>query len=339
MYTKQGYLDYDYIMKSEMPFIFIVGARGIGKTYGALKYMLDNNIKFIYMRRTQTQVDLIRTPTLNPFKSLENEGYYSITKPVAKNITGVYKTDDEGKPEGVPVCYILALSTVSNVRGFDASDIDVVIYDEFIGEKHEKPISSEGLAFLNALETIGRNRELNGKPPLKVICLSNSNDLVNAIFIELKLVTVAEKMIKENKDHKQIRERGIDIYLLHNSPISKMKKTTSLYKLAGNSTFSEMALENDFTQDYTAMVKSVSLKEYKPLVLAGELCVYKHKSKRLYYCTNHVSGKPEKYDSSEIEIRRFTNDYFYLKLAYLNRHVFFESYLLQVLFEKYFKLY
>ena len=337
IYDSNGYLDFNKIMKDDNPFVFILGARAIGKTYGSIKYMLDNKIKFIYMRRTQTQVDLIRTPALNPFKPLEAEGYITQTKPVAKNVTGVYDVIDD-KPSGPALAYILALSTVSNIRGFDASDVDVLIYDEFIGEKHEKPISNEGLAFLNAIETIARNRELKGQKPLKVICLSNTNDLVNPIFIELKLVTVVEKMIKENKDYKDIQSRGVSIYLLHNSPISKQKAKTSLYRLAGDGVFTGMALDNDFSQEYMAMVKSQSLKEYKAMVKVGELCIYKHKSQRRYYVTTHESGKPEIYDSSEIEIRRFTTDYYFLKLSYLARHVFFETYLLQILFERYFKL-
>ena len=337
IYDKNGYLDFDRIMEDQNPFIFIMGARAIGKTYGSIKYMLDHSIKFIYMRRTQTQVDLIKTPALNPFKPLEAEGYETVTRPIAKNVTGVYSLDED-KPSGPALAYILALSTVSNIRGFDASDVDVMIYDEFIGEKHEKSISNEGLAFLNAIETIARNRELKGQKPLKVICLSNTNDLVNPIFIELKLVTVVEKMIKDNSDYKNIKDRGVSIYLLHNSPISRQKASTSLYKLAGEGVFSGMALDNDFSQEYMAMVKSQSLKEYKAMVVAGELCIYKHKSKRQYYVTAHVSGKPEVYDSSEIEIRRFTTDYYFLKLSYLARHIYFETYLLQILFERYFKL-
>ena len=242
------------------------------------------------------------------------------------------------KISGPALAYILALSTVSNIRGFDASDVDVLIYDEFIGEKHEKPISNEGLAFLNAIETISRNRELKGQKPLKVLCLSNTNDLVNPIFIVLKLVTVVEKMIKEKKDYKDIKDRGVSIYLLHNSPISRQKATTSLYRLAGEGVFTGMALDNDFSQEYMAMVKSQNLREYKAMVKCGELCIYKHKSKRQYYVTTHVSGKPELYDSSEIEIRRFTTDYYFLKLSYMARHVFFETYLLQILFERYFRL-
>lgn len=343
-YTKEGYIDVEKTLaKDASTFIFMVGARGIGKTFGFLKYLIDKQLKFIYMRRTQTQIDMIKSEELNPFKSLRSElgdAYIFIMKRVNKNITGVYRMikDDEGieKPYGEPIGYMLALSTVSNIRGFDASDVDILLYDEFISERHEKPIQSEGTAFLNAIETIGRNRELKGKKPLRVICLSNSSNLANPIFTELKIITAAEKMLQKHQDVKRIPERDLSIYILHDSPISKKKSQTSLYKLAGeDSDFSQMSLKNDFNKEFFGQVKSMSLREYKPLVQVGELVIYKHKSALRWYVSDHLSGNPERYDSSDVELKRFENDYYYLKTAYLNRHIFFESYIHQVLFEKY----
>lgn len=345
-YTKDGYLDMHKLLnKEKATYIFIVGARAVGKTFGALKEAIDSNMKFIFMRRTQTQVDMIKSDELNPFNALTSvlgKNYKYMMKNINKNITGVYRAvfDYEKQldvvADGNPLGYIMALSTVSNIRGFDASDVDLLIYDEFIGEKHEKPIASEGTAFLNAIETISRNRELSGSKPLKVICMANSSDLANPIFLELKLITICEKMLSKGKDYVYLKDRDVAIYMLHDSPISKKKQKTSLYKLAGNdSDFSKMSLYNEFNKEYFGQVKSMVLTEFRPVVKVGEIVIYKHKGKRLWYVTAHASGKTEVYDSSQIELKRFANDYYYLKLAYLNRHMFFESYVQQVLFEKY----
>ena len=340
-YTKEGYIDFEKLLREDrQPYKFIVGARGIGKTFGILKYMVDNRIRFIYMRRTQTQVDLIKTNDLNPFRSLQmvlGEDYAVHIESINKNMSAVYLEKDEEAEESVePIGYILALSTVSNIRGFDASDVEYLIYDEFIGEKHEKPIRSEGSAFLNALETIGRNRELSGRDPLKVIALSNSTNLANPIFVELNIITQCEKLIKKGHDLIQIRDRGISLYIVKNSPISQKKRDTALYHLAGSgSDFAQMALDNEFNKEYFGQVKRRDLKEFSPLVKVGEITVWKHKARREWYVTEISAGHPEVYDSSDIELRRFQNDYYYLKLAYLNRHVFFVSYIQQILFEKY----
>lgn len=343
MFDSNGYLDFDFIFKNNATFKFIVGGRGVGKTFGALKYVIDNNLKFIFMRRTQTQVDMIKSDELNPFNALYTElgsNYNFIMKKINKNITGVYKgvLDEDGtyKATGEPIGYIMALSTISNIRGFDASDVKVLLYDEFIGEKHEKSISSEGTAFLNAIETIARNRELKGTEPLKVLAFSNSNDLGNPIFIELKLVTICEKMIQKKQNIKNIPNRDLALFLITDSPISKAKAETSLYKLTGlNSNFSKMSILNEWSSDYMSCIKSMNLKQYKPLVKVGEICIYQHKNNKTFYVTEHTSGSYTEYDTSDIELRRFRNDYYYLTIAYLNRGILFESYIQQILLEKY----
>ena len=334
IFNEQGFPDFDSIT-SQATFIFMILARGTGKTFGALKWATDNDMKFIYMRRTQTQLDMIKTPMLNPFLSLERKlgsEYSFIMKPVAKGVTGVFH--DDGK-ELICRGYLMALSTISNIRGFDASDCDVLIYDEFIGEKHEKPIRNEGMAFLNAIETIGRNRELEGKKPLKVLCFANSNDLANPIFIELGLVKYAERIMKKGSEYALIPERDICLILSDRSPISEQKAKTSLYRMAGDSAFTQMAISNDFSQDDTEQIRSFSLTGFVPLVAVGEIVIYRHKSDLLYYVTEHMSGHPDTYGSSETDIRRFADRYDYLKISYLNKHMFFESYILKVLFQKY----
>ena len=346
MFDNNGYLDFQYIMDHSLTYTFIVGGRGIGKTFGALKYVLDNNVKFIFLRRTQTQIDMIKNEDLNPFRALESvlgEDYATVIKKLNKNITAVYRAEKDAdgiyKSCGLPLGYLMALSTIANIRGFDASDVDCLIYDEFIGEKHESKIQHEGTAFLNAVETIARNRELSGRKPLKVIGLSNSNMLANPLFIELQLVTECEKMLKRGQTLKNLPLRDLTLILLNITPISEKKAQTSLYKLAGrDSSFSKMALDNEFTAEEMADIKSLSLREYRPIVTVGELNIYRHKSRNDYYITGHSSGSPSRYDSSPMELKRFRHDYYYLWLAYLRRAVIFESYIYKVLFEKYYEV-
>ena len=85
------------------------------------------------------------------------------------------------------------------------------IFDEFIPERHERPIKNEGAAFLNAYETMNRNRELQGYKPIQTLCLANANDLGNPIFMELGLVSRAMRMQQTGKTMSLLRDRGIGI--------------------------------------------------------------------------------------------------------------------------------
>ena len=346
MYDRNGYLDFEYIYTHSQSAVLICGRRGIGKTFGRLKYLMENNIKFIFMRRMQTQIDMIKNEDLNPFRALERvlgDNYATVIKKINKNITAVYRAvkDSDGiyKAYGLPIGYLMALSTVRSVRGWDRSDVECCLFDEFIGEKHEAKIQHEGTRLLNRLETIGRNRELDGRKPLKFIGLSNSNMLANPLFIDLQIVTECEKMINKGLEVKHLPQRDLTLIMLSKSPISDKKAQTSLYKLAGrDSTFSKMALDNQFTAEEMTDIKSLSLKEYKPIVSVGELNIYRHKSRNEYYVTGHTSGSPSQYDSSPMELKRFKHDYYYLWLAYLRRALIFESYIYKVLFEKYYEI-
>ena len=342
LYLKSGYLDMAKIIELKTPFIFVTGGRGTGKSYGALKYLIDKNQKFILMRRTQTQIDMIKNDSFNPFKAL-GDGYNLMVKSINKNMGAVYNAEFDSEkqmnqPSGAPLGYFCALSTISNIRGFDASDIDIIIYDEFIGEKHERPIKEEGASFLNAYETINRNRELNGKEPVKMVCLANSNDLANPIFMQLKLVSVAEKMRNKGLEFYQDYKKGFTLIILNQSPIGKAKEQTALYNLAGDSEFTNMSLKNEFANEEMGLIKALSLKDFKPIVKVGDMTIYKHKNKKQYYCSGHSSGTPPTYDTSVMDLKRFRRNYYMLWLHYLNNNIVFESYTFQIMFERCYEL-
>lgn len=342
LYLDNGYLNIEWIIQRGMAFNFILGGRGTGKTYGALCNMLDYHHKFIFMRRTQTQIESIAVDELSPFKKINNDrNIFISSKSINKNVSGFYhmsKTEDnEYVASGSPIGYSMALSTISNLRGFDASDCDMLIFDEFIPERHERLIKREAEAFANAYETINRNRELSGEKPLQVLALTNANDMACPLFIEWKLVTVVERMKKKGLEFLIMPERSIGIYLLDNSKISEAKAETALYKATSGTNYAEMSLDNDFKDNDLSNVVSKNLKNYDPFVEVGELCIYRHKSKYEYYVCSHSSGHPEQYGATENERIRFKQKYLYLWSSYIDSRVYFEEYIHKALFENYFR--
>ena len=329
-FLDSGYADIKSILSIGVPFIFIIGGRGTGKTYGALKYCIDEHKKIMLMRRTQSQSDLVNRPEFSPFKAIASDlGVEIITKSVSKYNSAFY-LDDEC------IGYSCALSTVSNLRGFDASDVDLLIYDEFVPEKHERPIKNEGSAFLNAYETMNRNRELKGQKPLQLLALANAFDIANPIFRDLELIDIADKMKQKNKPVYVNKDRGICIVMLDGSRISDSKRNTALYKLAGKSDYTEMALGNDFAYNDDSAIRSQNIKDYKIKCGCGSIYIYKHRSKRIYYVTEYKNGKCDYYGKSEIDVERFLKSWGrILYSAYINDNVLFESMLVKSLFEWY----
>lgn len=333
IYLDNGYLNIEQIISYDVPFNFIVGGRGTGKTYGTLKTAYIENKRFILMRRTQAQCDLINKPEFNPFKALNNDtGSNAVVKSISKyNAKIVEETEEDERLLG----YTCALSTIANMRGFDASDVELLIYDEFIPEKHERAIKNEGSAFLNAYETINRNREIKGEKPLQVLCLANAFNIANPIFLELGLVGRCEKMKNSGQEIFIDKERGVCVVLLQKSKISKAKADTALYRLSSGS-YADMALSNDFVYNNADNIKSMALKEFKLLCTVGEISIYKHKSKRLFYVSEHRTGTAPTYKSDEVNLQRYRKNHgVALYGAYMRNNIICESLLTKSLFELY----
>lgn len=333
LYDDLGWVDFYSILASKLPFIFMVGARGIGKTYGAFDALIKLKIKFLYLRRTQKQLDFINNKSCAnvPCKPvLSNMGMFEDFDLDTSEDIGIYRLNGE------PFCITAALSTIANIRGFDGSDIDVIVYDEFIPEGHQQPIKDEGAALMNCYETINRNRELEGRPPVKLICMANSNKGDNAIFNYLKLVRPYTKLQKQNKIIYESPQRGLAIIRYDASPISDQKQNTALYKLTKGTDFWNMALHNR-AKDVDEFIETrVNIKEFYPVVEVGELMIYKHKSEFKWYVTNFKSGTPRySYSADQKGIAQFRHECYVLSEKFNRKQVKFGEYDHETLFKEY----
>ena len=336
IYDTTGYVNVRGILDEGYPFNFLIGGRGTGKTYTSLKTAREDDRLFMLMRRTQSQADLISKPDFSVFKPLNNDlGWKIQVKSISKYNSVFY--EDPADDNLIPhiVGYTCALSTLANMRGFDASDIQLLIYDEFIPEKHERLLKNEADALFNAYETMNRNRELKGTAPIQMLCLANSNDITNPVFESLHLIRIADRMQKGNADRWTDDRRGIQLIMLHRSPISKLKSQTVLYNLTEGSDFASMAIDNDFNVN-RQHVKPRPLSEYLPICTIGELCIYRHKSENLLYATTHLSGifnrKFSLSDSDRLHYQRIYRTHWDL---YISNRIDFEDVLSEKLFLHY----
>ena len=347
IYTKAGWLDWDKIVKiaKNCPWICAIGHRQVGKTYGVIKWCIENNKTFLFVRRTKTQYDMIFKPETNPFKPLVDNGAMApiIFKTVNKDITAVYYSTEteDGKivPKGEKLGLCTSLSCFSNVRGASFPEIDVIIMDEFIKQKNEAKIKGEAGALLNLYYSVNSNREIQGKPPVRVFCLANANAISNTLYVELNIVTRAYEMMKNHQEISLDEKHKLCMIHLYKSPIAeKMKKVSTLAALTSlnpTSEFNEMAFENKFALQETDAIKSFKLPgEWKALCTIGCITIYTHKHDRTYYVSTYKTGTCRTYSTTEIEKRRFINKFLYVYTAFLRSQVFFQDYTCLVMFQK-----
>lgn len=313
-------------------FVFVFGGRGIGKTYG-MQERIDHAHRghCFVMRRTKTEWDIITDQRMNMFATYNEDHGTDLHFDVDKGIATIL--------DGTEYIGLSApLSTFSNLRGFDNfGSVEIMYYDEFIPERHKAKIRNEHEVFLNVYESINRNRELKGARPVKCVCFANSNDISNALFMGLNLVTMAEKMKRKEQEISIDHKRGIALVDCCYSPISQRKSETALYRMAGEGDFYSMAIKNNFTNPLLPSI-SRRLIEYRPMVSVGEINIYQHKSNGHYYVSSTRQKSAMYFPANNTGLEMFRIKYGAFYDAYYSGRVEFESNIMQLLFLKYLKI-
>lgn len=256
----------------------IIGGRGIGKTYSALAYIINTGKPFIYLRNTDVQLKECITEFGNPFKRWNRDHDRHIYFRSEKSHANIYDEDNE---DGRPIGYGLALSTFENLRGVDLSDVEYVLFDEFIEKRSLSFRQFE--CFVSFYETVNRNRELLGEQPLCCILLSNSQKLGNPILAGYNLIPTIESMIRSGQ--KEFRKPHL--YLsLPNTGISDLKRDTANYTLINGTKIADEALNNAFAFDSFYGVKHRNINEYTPVCQIDDIYIYKHKASGILYASH-----------------------------------------------------
>lgn len=328
---------FDIKGRSAMPFQVYIGGRGIGKSYSALRQLaldVPADEKWIYMRRTGKEIEACSTEFGNPFKTINKDfGTLIVPESGGKGAAEYFYNEvEEDNPQLVG--YGVALSTFAGLRSMDLSDVTVTVFDEFIPERQVKRIKAEGEALLNFYETVNRNRELQGRPPMRLILLSNAIDLANPILETLGIISELENMIAHSEHRRTIPERGLYIERVGKVGVTNAKEHTALYKLA-NADFTNDTLNADFlSADLSTIRKNVNLKEYKPIFRFGKYVVFKS-SKSFHVAESDITVAKSFPESAGIKVRAFFAPTYRVSRAYGN--ITFASYTTQVFFDDLFQ--
>lgn len=270
---------YKEVRESDFFLYIFIGGRGIGKTYSMLKNSYMDHKNIFYLRRTDTEVKNCCDAFTNPFKAINQDIGTNIEIVPNKDIALIVDKNDNDTVRG----YASALSTFGKFRGADFSDIDLIIFDEFINTGIVNTMKRESFLFFNLIETINRNRELLGKESIKVVLLSNANTIDNDIIRALNLADEIKEMKEHHLESYQDNNRGIYLKLLENKEVRDLKMKTKLYRLTQGTAFFDMSLENEFTSDYFGDVKRINYQELQPVVNYESIYFYKHKSRDIMF--------------------------------------------------------
>lgn len=226
-YNPNKMLSYNRILN------FVIGARGIGKSFAFKVYPIKRFLKygeeFIYVRRYKTELRKV-------FKYFDD----------VRDEFPEHKLTVEGrtfKCDGKTFGYAIPLSTWQTEKSNAYPNVTTIIFDEFIREKDKSDyLPNEVEALLNLMDTVFRNRD-----NVRCICLSNAVTIVNPYFLYFDLVPDVSKRFNAYRD--------ILIEIPDSKDFANERRKTRFGMLIDGTDYADMSLDNKFVNDSNVFIE------------------------------------------------------------------------------------
>jgi len=334
--------------------------RGTGKTYSALWYMINTGAKFVFIRRTIEDVKLILAGSgkvgsklsqygadFNPFKAVNRDKGCNIRAfDIYKGyIGGFWACNDNGEAEGAPIGFITALSAIAKTKGFDLSECDYIIFDEFIPNPWETVDRGEGKQLLDLYMTVLRDREHRGRPPVKLLMFANPTEVNCPIFQELEVADIAAQMDVKKEEYNVTRGIMLHRIQMRSDFIEKQKSSAILQAMQGTA-WAENALGVSFSYNDMSNIGKRPLKgmQCQCRVKYRSVDWYIYRGRGETYVTKSAGTHYDAYYNLNKEVDRrafYINEQIDIKDDFTNGEVYFETYTMFdviINFKKFFKI-
>ena len=183
--AKHPYYNYAKLLSYNGTYNFLVGGRGLGKTYGAKKRAIKRAIthqkQFIYLRRYKTEMVAAKATFFADMANEFRDWDFRINGNEAH--AAPISTRDEKKRQWKTIGFFITLSNAQTQKSVSFPDVETIIFDEFIIEKgslHYLP--NEANVFNNFYSTVDRWQDKT-----RVFFLANSVTIMNPYFLEYQI--------------------------------------------------------------------------------------------------------------------------------------------------------
>lgn len=329
------------ILKFHRCWCYVVWSkRGPGKTYSVLWFAYYSKFPIIYMKRTDKDVSRILKEEKNiqldpsPYKPLKiQKGLRVGGVEIDDGFGAFYELDEEGQPTGRLLCYVLSFNKVHTYKGNDFSDVELLVFDEFIPQIGDRIKKAEGELLLDLYQTVSRDRLKKGRNPLKLILFANAEQISVPVTQELEIIDDMADLDATGQTHLYIEDRDILLHHITDEevPLQECEKVGIWKGMKGTAwwekSFGGRFVHNDFTN-----VIPRSIRHSKPIVevqfKTHFYYIYLNEEKAFYYMTSTPAKARTKYNlNRENEQKRFYYDYVIdLYDACVNERFKFEKY-------------
>ena len=311
--------NYDRVISYNALFNFIIGERGVGKSYGAKKFVINDFLKrgnqFVYLRRYKTE---LKNSVPKFFDDLQANDEFKGHKFKVKENT--FYCDDK------VIGYAIPLSVANILKSTSFAKVKTIVFDEFIIDKGTYHyLQNEVTQLLDVVETIGRLRDV------RVLFLANAISITNPYF------TYFELSLPYKTDIKTFKDGLILVNYIKNEEYRKVKKESRFGKLIENTSYGKYAIDNEFLRDSKTFIqkKEKDAKHLFILLLNGvsygvwysyTTCVMNISNDIDPNCPIKFSLDIDSHDKDDTLIKMRSNTYYQAIVeAYRNAHLTFEN--------------
>lgn len=239
------FYDFQKVLSYNALLNFIIGERGVGKTFGSKKYVVKHFLKkhkqFVYIRRYKTELKEALMKNGNPifFDQIKDEPEFK--KHNLTNKKDTFYIDDK-------LCgFAIPLSIANILKSSSYENVDTIIFDEFIIDKGTYHyLQNEVVQLLDVIETIGRLRDI------RVIFLGNAISITNPYFEFFNLT------LPYNSDVKTFKNGLILVNYIKNIKYREVKKSTRFGQLIDGTEYGKYAIDNEFLRDSKSFIRKKS---------------------------------------------------------------------------------
>lgn len=240
--------NWDKISSYNGTYNFLVGQRGVGKTYGWKKKVIRAAIRkgeeFMYVRRYKEELKVSKETFFADLVAKNEFPDWDFRTYGATAQMAPVSTRDDKKRKWRVIGHFIALSTAQAIKSVSYPLVTNIGYDEFIIEKGATHyIANEVHAFNNLYSTVDRNQDKT-----KVFFMANSVSIMNPYFLEYNIKP------DESREFTVMHDGFIVVHFVEAAEFTDQVYATRFGKFIQGTAFGDFAAGNEFADNHDSLL-------------------------------------------------------------------------------------
>ena len=192
MSKKSKYFEWGPVFSRQAPITMVVGARGLGKTYGlrkaCIEEFLKKGLRFVEVSRFKSEQKAVskgyfaRVASEFPGCEFEVRG--------SEGFVWRGKTTEKGKKVWEKICFFVSLTELQTAKKRTFDKVHRIIFDEAVidkSDRYHRYLDGEWELLANLIDSVSRERAESTIRP-QLFLLGNAVDLSNPFFQQIGLM-------------------------------------------------------------------------------------------------------------------------------------------------------